>query len=233
MLRCVGDLRATFLCEEPRRAQWELRALRGLTAGCRFQGDAEQAAIGPRSPEHDPSAGGPSQKDGDTPKRFDTTFTAGYRHPLLPGTELKQKDLLTCALCSKIFVGGLAPETTEADLKDYFTVYGELSDIVVMRGAVLFLKRSTPVAATVHTVRAPIQIVCFVGILCHALVRAKQLACSCPIWGRVCLQAQRAFLLTVWISGCMAGNRQNDRQRTRLWFRDVPGQQRCVPRMPF
>lgn len=34
----------------------------------------------------------------------------------------------------KIFVGGLASETTEEDLKDYFSAYGNLTDIVVMRG---------------------------------------------------------------------------------------------------
>ena len=36
---------------------------------------------------------------------------------------------------SKIFVGGLSSETSENDLKEYFSVYGELTDIVVMRGA--------------------------------------------------------------------------------------------------
>jgi hypothetical protein len=35
----------------------------------------------------------------------------------------------------KIFVGGLASETTEEDLKEYFSVYGTLTDVVVMRGA--------------------------------------------------------------------------------------------------
>ena len=59
----------------------------------------------PRSPENDPSAA-----TGDA-SRFDTTFTPG-----------------------KIFVGGLASETSEADLKEYFAVYGALSDVVVMRG---------------------------------------------------------------------------------------------------
>ena len=105
------------------------------------------------------------------PRRKTATRRSASTQPSLPGTathswqarRYRTNVLLTCALCSKIFVGGLAPETTEADLKDYFSVYGELSDIVVMRGAVLFLKRSTPVAATAHTVRAPIQIVRFVG----------------------------------------------------------------------
>ena len=39
--------------------------------------------------------------------------------------------------CRKIFVGGLASETSEADLKEYFGVYGELTDIVVMRGDIV------------------------------------------------------------------------------------------------
>ena len=31
-------------------------------------------------------------------------------------------------------MGGLASETTEEDLKEYFSAYGNLTDIVVMRG---------------------------------------------------------------------------------------------------
>jgi len=70
------------------------------------------AAVGPQSPQHDPgmTAGGPSKNDGEPPARFDTTFTPG-----------------------KIFVGGLASETSEEDLKEYFSVYGALTDVVVMR----------------------------------------------------------------------------------------------------
>jgi RNA recognition motif-containing protein len=63
---------------------------------------------GPRSPEHDPGVVGP-QTNGQG-ARFDTTFTPG-----------------------KIFVGGLVSETSEADLKHYFNVYGEVVDVVVMR----------------------------------------------------------------------------------------------------
>mmetsp|Transcript_21874 Transcript_21874/g.34281 ORF Transcript_21874/g.34281 Transcript_21874/m.34281 type:complete len:80 (+) Transcript_21874:158-397(+) len=33
----------------------------------------------------------------------------------------------------KVFIGGLASETVESDLKDYFGAYGELTDVVVMR----------------------------------------------------------------------------------------------------
>jgi len=69
------------------------------------------AASGPRSPEHDPSAGGPSKNE--APFRYDTTLTAG-----------------------KIFVGGLASETSEADVKEYFGVYGTLTDVVVMKDKV-------------------------------------------------------------------------------------------------
>ena len=34
----------------------------------------------------------------------------------------------------KIFVAGFASETSEEDLKEYFSVYGALTDVVVMRG---------------------------------------------------------------------------------------------------
>ena len=40
-------------------------------------GVEQVAAVGPRSPDHDPSAGGPSKNDGEPPARFDTTFTPG------------------------------------------------------------------------------------------------------------------------------------------------------------
>jgi len=54
--------------------------------------------------------------------------------------------------CSKIFVGGLSSETSENDLKEYFSVYGELTDIVVMRGT---CEPCTPASA-----RAPLRAPC-------------------------------------------------------------------------
>ena len=55
-------------------------------------------------------------------------------------------------VCSKIFVGGLSSETSENDLKEYFSVYGELTDIVVMRGT---CEPCTPASA-----RAPLRAPC-------------------------------------------------------------------------
>lgn len=37
-------------------------------------------------------------------------------------------------MSSKVFVGGLASMTSEADIKEYFGVYGTLTDVVVMKG---------------------------------------------------------------------------------------------------
>ncbi len=67
-----------------------------------------------------------------TPARHDTTLTPGLRFDL---------QFWVCELCSqyascrKIFIGGIGPEIVEADLKEYFGGMGEITDVVVMKGA--------------------------------------------------------------------------------------------------
>lgn len=42
-------------------------------------------------------------------------------------------------------MGGLASETTEEDLKEYFSAYGALTDIVVMRGVLVLRDYTTAI----------------------------------------------------------------------------------------
>jgi len=59
------------------------RATGGLTRVLLRRQAEQVAAVGPRSPEHDPNAAGPSKHEGEggggAPARFDTTYTPGYR----------------------------------------------------------------------------------------------------------------------------------------------------------
>ena len=60
---------------------------------------------------------------------------------------------------SKIFVGGLSSETSESDLKEYFSVYGELTDIVVMRGALESCTKSVTQIVIIFVVVAVVVVV--------------------------------------------------------------------------
>jgi hypothetical protein len=44
---------------------------------------------------------------------------------------------LNTASGRKIFIGGIGPEVVEADMKEYFGSMGEITDVVVMKGATI------------------------------------------------------------------------------------------------
>jgi hypothetical protein len=109
----------------------------------------------------------------------------------------------------KIFVGGLSSETTEADLKEYFSVYGNLTDIVVMRGVRGLLEMLTGSARRVLL------------SFCIPLAAARH---HSLYLGRT------SFALTICI---LPRSRQVDWQRAWVRVCDIRGQERYAPPRAF